>query len=139
MKPFVLLVVSMAPIALTLAYAGDRPNLASTDLYVRKAHSCEPVGLATWSHPTKDVLAKYKVPLDALDLCNDKKYPIFHVRFQYEPMLRTADSYFKPLYAEMFKANGNNSLAFIATSSAEVIEIEKHQTGWQDIYERYAP
>ena len=49
-----------------------------------------------WQHPVKDVLNKHKVILYKVELYN-KTYPIFYVRFPYDPWLGHNDKFFKPL------------------------------------------
>lgn len=68
-----------------------------------------------WHHPVKDVLNKQKVILYKVELLN-KTYPIFYVRFPYDPRLGHNDNYFKPLYYETLKANGFWNYAFIDRS-----------------------
>ncbi|HZK14298.1 MAG TPA: hypothetical protein VFC55_07250, partial [Desulfobaccales bacterium] len=58
-----------------------------------------------WHHPVKDILNKQNVILYKVELYN-KTYPIFYVRFPYDPRLAHNDKYFKPLYYETLKANG---------------------------------
>ena len=73
-------------------------------------------------HPTKQVPSQAQVPLDALELCNAGKYPIFHVAFTYDPMTRT-DAFFVPFYNAMFSANGHNPLAFVDRASNEIVYV----------------
>ena len=68
-----------------------------------------------WQHPVKDILIKHKVILYKVELHN-KTYPIFYVRFPYDPRLGHNDKYFKPLYYETLKANGFWDYAFIDRS-----------------------
>ena len=68
-----------------------------------------------WHHPVKDILNKQKVILYKVELHN-KTYPIFYVRFPYDPRLAHNDKYFKPLYYETLKANGFWDYAFIDRS-----------------------
>lgn len=68
-----------------------------------------------WRHPVKDILIKHKVILYKVELHN-KTYPIFYVRFPYDPRLAHNDKYFKPLYYETLKANGFWNYAFIDRS-----------------------
>ena len=65
-----------------------------------------------WPHPVKDILIKHKVILYKVEMHN-KIYPIFYVRFPYDPRLAHNDKYFKPLYYETLKANGFWDYAFI--------------------------
>ena len=68
-----------------------------------------------WHHPVKDILNKHKVILYKVELHN-KTYPIFYVRFPYDPRLAHNDKYFKPLYYETLKANGFWDYSFIDRS-----------------------
>jgi len=68
-----------------------------------------------WQHPVKDILVKHKVILYKVELHN-KTYPIFDVRFPYDPRLGHNDKYFKPLYYETLKANGFWNYAFVDRS-----------------------
>jgi hypothetical protein len=68
-----------------------------------------------WHHPVKDILIKHKVILYKVELQN-KTYPIFYVRFPYDPRLAHNDKYFKPLYYETLKANGFWNYSFIDRS-----------------------
>ena len=68
-----------------------------------------------WHHPVKNILNKHNVILYKVELHN-KTYPIFYVRFPYDPRLAHNDKYFKPLYYETLKANGFWDYAFIDRS-----------------------
>jgi hypothetical protein len=68
-----------------------------------------------WHHSVKDILYKQKVILDKVELHN-KTYPIFYVKFPYDPRLAHNDNYFKPLYYEVLRANGFWNYAFIDRS-----------------------
>ena len=68
-----------------------------------------------WRHPVKDILQRHKVTIYKVELHN-KTYPIFYVRFPYDPRLGHNDKYFKPLYYETLKANGFWNYAFIDRS-----------------------
>jgi len=68
-----------------------------------------------WRHPVKDILKKHKVIVYKVELHN-KTYPIFYVRFPYDPRLGHNHKYFKPLYYETLKANGFWNYAFIDPS-----------------------
>jgi hypothetical protein len=75
-----------------------------------------------WRHPVKNVLDKHKVVLYKVELQN-KTYPIFYVKFPYDPWFGHNDNYFKPLYYETLKANGFWDYAFIDGSSQCKIKI----------------
>jgi hypothetical protein len=68
-----------------------------------------------WHHPVKNIFNKHKVKFYKVELYN-KTYPIFYVRFPYDPRLSHNDKYFKPLYYETLKANGFWNYAFIDRS-----------------------
>lgn len=71
--------------------------------------------ISQWQHPVKDIFHKHKVVLYKVELHN-RTYPIFYVRFPYDPRLGHNDKYFKPLYYETLKANGFWNYAFIDRS-----------------------
>lgn len=71
--------------------------------------------IQAWRHPVKDILIKHKVILYKVELHN-KTYPIFYVKFPYDPRLAHNDKYFKPLYYETLKANGFWNYSFIDRS-----------------------
>jgi hypothetical protein len=68
-----------------------------------------------WHHPVKDIFNKQNVILYKVELHN-KTYPIFYVRFPYDPRLAHNDNYVKPLCYETLKANGFWNYAFIDRS-----------------------
>jgi hypothetical protein len=68
-----------------------------------------------WQHSVKDILNRYKVVIYKVEL-HHKTYPIFYVRFPYDPRLAHNDKYFKPLYYETLKANGFWDYSFIDRS-----------------------
>jgi hypothetical protein len=71
--------------------------------------------IQAWQHPVKEILKKHKVILYKVELHN-KTYPIFYVRFPYDPRLGHNDKYFKPLYYETLKANGFWNYSFVDRS-----------------------
>jgi len=71
--------------------------------------------ISQWQHPAKEILQKHKVILYKVELHN-KTYPIFYVRFPYDPRLGHNDKYFKPLYYETLRANGFWNYSFIDRS-----------------------
>jgi hypothetical protein len=68
-----------------------------------------------WNHPVKQVLQKHKVVLSKVELHN-QTYPVFYVRFPYDPWFGHNDKYFRPLYYETLKANGFWDYAFVDPS-----------------------
>lgn len=112
------------------------PKLSDTFLYKNLTYDCRTVNLATWKHPTKQVLIRSQVHLDSLELCNADTYPIFHVRFQYDPMALT-DSFFVPFYEAMFRANFQWPLAFVDTTDNETIIIRYDNGNITPSFEHY--
>jgi hypothetical protein len=76
-----------------------------------------------WQHPVKDIFSKYKVVLYKVELY-EKTYPIFFVKFPYDPWFGHNDNYFKPLYYETLKANGFWNYALIDRSSHCKIDVK---------------
>jgi hypothetical protein len=65
-----------------------------------------------WNHPVKNVLQKHNVILYKVEL-HDQTYPVFYVKFPYDPWFAHNDKYFRPLYYETLKANGFWDYAFV--------------------------
>ena len=121
------------------AQSDTLPKLPETRLMTAHGSDCKEVDLKTWKHPTKAVLAKNKVPLARLDLCDHGRFPVFYVNFQYDPMLDTTDSFFLPFYDAMWKANGRNPMGFVVTSSNETIELaDSGKPRPKDLHEQFA-
>ena len=76
-----------------------------------------------WDHPVKGVLQKHKVEILKVELHN-QTYPVFYVKFPYDPWLGHNDNYFKPLYYETLKANGFWDYALVDQSSEVRITIK---------------
>jgi hypothetical protein len=116
------------------------PALEATSLYKDVAHDCKTLDLKQWSHPTRRVLDHAHVELRKVELCNHDLYPIFTVRFTYDPMMGPNDKYFSKLYADMFAANGSHPFSLVDYSSNVVVQIEV--TGKKEIsvsYEEFSP
>ncbi|OAN49312.1 hypothetical protein A6A04_04140 [Paramagnetospirillum marisnigri] len=86
------------------------------------ASDCRPIQMATWSHPTKEVMAERQVRLLKAELCREDKFPVFTVKFPYDPQGAT-ESYFNPLYVEMAAANGNWPFAFVDPEDNLVVTV----------------
>jgi hypothetical protein len=102
------------------AYAA--PALEATQLYTAIAKNCEAVDLTHWSHPTFGVLKKATAKVTRVELCNDRKYPIFTVEFKYDPRGQT-DSYFYPLFQNVAKANGYWPFSFVDATDAVILNV----------------
>jgi hypothetical protein len=76
-----------------------------------------------WHHPVKAVLLKHHVEIIKVELHN-QTYPVFYVKFPYDPWLGHNDKFFKPLYYETLKANGFWDYAFVDQSSEVRINIK---------------
>lgn len=108
-------------------FADPIPTLSNTKLYTSIASGCSNVD-NTWSHPTEKVLIERGVNIEQVQLCNQGKYPIFHVHFPYDPNGQTGD-YFSPLFKEMKKANGKWPYSFVAIDSNTVISVKYDKAG----------
>lgn len=123
----------------SFAWGGELPHLNQTRLFTETAEDCLNVDLDKWVHPTKTVLEHNAVEIVSVSLCNDGKYPIFYVRFKYDPQGQTAD-YFKPLYKKMKKANSNYPFSFVALSDNTVVRVSFRKNGYIDTeFEMYKP
>lgn len=97
---------------LLMLISANTPLLSDTRLYREVANNCKNVDLENWQHPTRKVLLERGVILKKVELCNDGKYPIYHVRLPYDPGGQTQD-YFNPLYVAMYGANGKWPYAMV--------------------------
>jgi hypothetical protein len=109
-------------VSASLAPAFAAPALEKTDLHSHLANHCRDVALDHWSHPTADVLKKAGVAISKLQLCNGGKYPIFTVRFKFDPNGQTAD-FFEPLYANMAVANGFWPFSFVDLEDDTIVNV----------------
>ena len=78
--------------------------------------------IKNWHHPVKAVFQKYKVELYKVELQN-QTYPVFYVKFPYDPMLGHNDNYFHPLYYDTLEANGFWNYAFVDREDGRRINI----------------
>ncbi len=139
MKTIALFTVATALVLASPAWGRKLPPLDQTRLFSEIAKDCSEVDLKVWKHPTRAVLLKKEVEIVSVKLCNDRKYPIFYVRFKFDPRGQTAD-YFKPLYSEMKKANGSHPFSFVALSDNTVVNVSFRQNGYIDAdFEMYEP
>lgn len=99
-------------------------GLYKTKLYKKSTNNCKRVNLKFWSHPTKNILKKNNVTLKWLELCNDKKYPIFGVNFKNDPK-NVYDVSIENFYNDMYIKNGKWPLSIVATNNKTVISISK--------------
>lgn len=117
--------------------AQELPTLKATELF-KSLKGCASVDLGSWNHPTKSLLIQRGAKLEKVQLCNNRRYPVFYVDFPYDPQGQTED-YFLPLYREMKKANGGWPYSFVATSDNTIISIEYGKKGMIIDYEMYGP
>ena len=111
---------SVMPVAMMRAFmVGSLVVFMAGSLFTGEIAGAGDVTMITnikeWQHPVKDVLNKHKVILYKVELHN-KTYPIFYVKFPYDPWFGHNDKFFKPLYYETLKANGFWDYAFIDQS-----------------------
>jgi hypothetical protein len=138
------LVLFAALVDAMLAPARAEPTLAATQLYAQIARNCVAVDLSTFRHPTLDVLKKATIPVRRVELCNDKKYPIFTVGFRYDPN-GPNDRYYSRLYSDIAQANAFWSYSLVDETFAMIANIavdRRRQPSTTNIsidYERFAP
>jgi hypothetical protein len=120
-------------------YSKGLPPLKDTRLFSSIAKDCSAVDLDHWQHPTRSLLLKRHVQIEKVQICNGGNYPIFFVRFPYDPQGQTK-SYFGPLFDKMRIANGGWPYSFVALSDNTVLNVSYGPTGYPDLeYEMYAP
>jgi hypothetical protein len=133
------LLLSCAVPLLAAAVPSTTPTLASTELFSKIALSCRDVDVQNWKHPTAQTLRDAGTKVEAVQLCNDGRYPVYTVSFKYDPRTAT-DSYFHSLYAHMAAANGFWPFSFVDTADNVIVNVgidKKHELHID--YEGYAP
>ncbi|NLR74893.1 MULTISPECIES: hypothetical protein [Leeia] len=118
----------MSGVVLASGYNVDPKPLPQTLLYTRLAKGCEEVSLQGWKHPVKGVFEHNRVKLYRVQLCNERKYPVFYVDVPYDPQGQTGD-YFWPLYESLRKANGGWPLSLVAVNNNTVIMLTWRKDG----------
>ena len=108
--------------------AAPVPDLSATTLYAATVHGCRAVDLATWRHPTRDVLRAARARVKRVELCNGGSFPVFTVILPYDVYGR-ADDYFNKLYADLAKANGFWSYALVDLANNVVISVAVERAG----------
>lgn len=102
--------------------------VAEDDLPDLKNHlgqDCRPVDPATWKHPALDVVRQRKsTHLHWVKLCASDAYPVFGVRFDFDPQGQTKD-FFYPLYLDMLAATGGRPFAFVEFQDYLLIQVRQ--------------
>ncbi len=101
------LLLAVSLLGISLAAAGDVKVISD---------------ITHWQHPVKSVFQKYKVTLVKVELHN-QTYPVFFVKFPYDPLLGHNDNYFHPLYYDTLAANGFWNYAFVDPEDGHRINI----------------
>lgn len=96
--------------------------------YAEVAIECKLVEIDRWQHPTKDVLAKEKVALNKIEICQNGKYPIFFAdNFPYDPLSNNTSDYFDKLLANLIKANGEWPFMLISIDDKIAFKTKKNE------------
>jgi hypothetical protein len=67
---------------------------------------CLDLDLTQWRHKTRSVIeARKEAQLQWVKMCRNKTYPVFGVKFAYDPQTKT-DDFFHPLFWDLLEANG---------------------------------
>jgi hypothetical protein len=89
------------------------------------ADDCESIALATWNHPTLEVIRKRKqARLEWVMLCRNRSYAVYGINFDYDPQGRTSD-FFNPLYDEMLSRNRDASFSFVSLRDKLIIDVTR--------------
>jgi hypothetical protein len=117
--------------ALLLSLSGNR-------LYTSIASGCSTVNVSTSDHPTKKVFTERGVHIVQVRLCNRRKYPIFHIRFPFDPQGQTPALFFAAVRRNEKKANGNWPYSFVGLSDNTIVSVENCADGTLSLkYETY--
>lgn len=89
----------------------------------RFGRDCEAIDLSAWSHPTRDEMERRpQVHLRWAAMCEERRYPVFGLDFDYDPRGQTND-FFLPFYDDLLQANGRWPYAIIVPSGGLMIAI----------------
>ncbi|MDO8878080.1 MAG: hypothetical protein Q8M24_26415 [Pseudolabrys sp.] len=89
------------------------------------ANDCGTVALATWNHPTLEVIRKRKqANLVWAMLCRNRSYPVYGINFDYDPQGRTSD-FFNPLYDEMLSRNRDAPFSFAVLRDKLIVDVTR--------------
>ena len=84
---------------------------------------CIDIDLKSWRHKTRAVLEKRKeIQLEWVKMCRNKTYPVYGVRFDYDPQGQTRD-FFHPLFWEMTEANRYWPYSFVEVGDRLAIHV----------------
>lgn len=104
------------------------PNLSSSTLYTSIAKECQTIDLNNWSHPTREVLIKYKAKIIKVELCNNKKYPIFTIKgLAFDLSSQPNEKSTRDFFYALLKANAKWDYAVIDTDSQVISTIHHHK------------
>ncbi|AOZ69197.1 hypothetical protein LPB142_07575 [Rhodobacter xanthinilyticus] len=87
------------------------------------AGDCQPLDLASWSHPTRAVMEARGIAIRFVALCRGRTFPVFGVELPYDAHLAGNDSFFLPFYDAMFRANGKWDFALFSTPDWLFIDV----------------
>lgn len=112
------------------------PNsLLQTNLFSETVKGCREVDLSKWKHPTREVLITSGAQISKLLLCNKNKYPVFFVRFPYDPSSSQTKEYFYPLHTKLLKANGNWAFSMVSMDDKYIISVSSDKKKNLNLYE----
>ena len=105
----------------------QKPNTSEPALLEKlKLHinaDCEAIDLGPWTHPVRDEVEKRsEAHLLWAALCDEQRYPVFGMEFDYDPNGQTND-FFRPLFYDLLQANGRWPYAIIVPSSKLMIVV----------------
>ena len=96
------------------------PILASGAEAASQAAAVTTIDIAAWQHPTKAVLAKYKVVLKSVTL--QDRFATFQVEFPFDPQTEPNAARLQALCLELLRANGSWNYALV--SGPDHLEID---------------
>jgi hypothetical protein len=86
---------------------------------------CRTIDPATWKHPALEVVRQRpSTHLQWVKLCSKDAYPVFGVRFDFDPQGQTKD-FFHPLFWDVLAANDGRPLAFVEIQDHLLIQLRQ--------------
>jgi hypothetical protein len=101
------------------ARAGDAPEPPATSSAPTRVID----DIAHWEHPTKEVFAKYKLPLQRVTL--NGRHATFRVAFPFDPLAQPNESTMGSLYLDLLRANGGAAYTLESLQDGVAIDVSR--------------
>jgi len=101
------------------ARAGDAPAPPATSSPPTRVVD----DIADWEHPTKEVFAKYKLPLQRVTF--NGRHATFRVAFPFDPLAQPNEATMGSLYLDLLRANGGVAYTLESLQDGVAIDVSR--------------